>query len=82
MDFAGINYYAIPLAAILGFAFGGVWYSVLSTPWLDAVGKTADDIKAANAAYPVHRHSSSPSSASSSWPTSSPALSATSARAR
>lgn len=53
MDFAGINYYAIPLAAILGFAFGGVWYSVLSTPWLDAVGKTADDIKAANAAYPV-----------------------------
>lgn len=53
MDFAGINYYAIPLAAILGFAFSGVWYSVLSTPWLDAVGKTADDIKAANAAYPV-----------------------------
>lgn len=53
MDFAGMNYYAIPIAALASFLFGGVWYGVLSKPWLDAVGKTEADIRAASAGYPI-----------------------------
>ena len=36
MSFAGINYLAILLAAIAGFAFGAVYYMLLSKPWLKA----------------------------------------------
>ena len=52
MEFAGINYYAIPVAAAVSFIFGGIWYSVLANPWMDAVGKTAEQIKAQSAGYP------------------------------
>ncbi|MEM7750339.1 MAG: DUF1761 domain-containing protein [Pseudomonadota bacterium] len=53
MEFAGMNYYAIPLAALASFMFGAVWYGVLSKPWLEAVGKTEADIKAASEGYPI-----------------------------
>lgn len=46
MQFAGLNYLAVVLAAVVSFMFGWVWYGVLlSKPWLDAVGKTAEEIK-------------------------------------
>lgn len=45
MDFAGLNYLAVPLAAFASFMFGGIWYGALSKPWLAAVGLTAEKIK-------------------------------------
>jgi hypothetical protein len=46
MQFAGLNYFAIVLAAIVSFMFGWLWYGVLlSKQWIRAVGKTEDEIK-------------------------------------
>jgi len=46
MQFAGLNYLAVMLAAIASFMFGWLWYGVLfSKQWLDAVGKSADEVK-------------------------------------
>jgi hypothetical protein len=46
MTFAGINYLAILIATIAGFAFGAAYYMSLSRPWLAAVGKTKEQIAA------------------------------------
>lgn len=46
MDFAGLNYIAILVAAFAGYGFGAVWYMALGRPWMAAVGKTEEDIKA------------------------------------
>jgi hypothetical protein len=46
MAFAGVNYLAIALAAAAAFVFGGVWYGVFAGPWMAAVGKTEQEIKA------------------------------------
>jgi hypothetical protein len=53
MAFAGVNHLAIALAAIAAFVFGGVWYRVLAKPWMGAVGKTKQDIKASGAPMAV-----------------------------
>lgn len=45
MDFAGTNLLAVAVAAIASFAFGGMWYGILSNPWLAAVGKSMDELK-------------------------------------
>jgi hypothetical protein len=36
MNFAGMNYLAIVVAAIAAFAFGAAWYTALSKPWIRA----------------------------------------------
>lgn len=53
MDFAGINYVAVAVAAIASFLFGGVWYGVFSNPWMAAIGKTEEEIKNAGQSLPV-----------------------------
>jgi tetrahydromethanopterin S-methyltransferase subunit C len=40
MAFAGINYLAVLVAAVAGFAFGALWYSLLGRHWMAAVGMT------------------------------------------
>lgn len=46
MEFAGLSYYAIVLAAIVSFMFGWLWYGVLfPKQWMAAVGKTEEDVK-------------------------------------
>ena len=40
MQFAGLNYLAVLVAAIAGFGFGAAWYTVLAKPWMAAVGLT------------------------------------------
>ena len=40
MTFAGMNYIAILIAAVAGFALGAAYYMTLSKPWLAAVGRT------------------------------------------
>jgi hypothetical protein len=53
MAFAGVNYFAIVLAAVAAFVFGGAWYGVFSKPWMAAVGKTEQDIKGSAAPMAV-----------------------------
>lgn len=36
MDFAGMNYLAIPAAAIAAFVFGAAYYGALGKPWMKA----------------------------------------------
>ena len=50
MAFAGMNYLSIVVAALAGVGVGAIWYMVLGTAWLDALGKTEDDIKGSGAA--------------------------------
>lgn len=53
MDFAGINYVAVLIAAIASFLFGGVWYGVFSKPWMAAIDKTEEEIKTTGQSLPV-----------------------------
>ena len=50
MAFAGMNYLAVIVAALAGFGVGAVWYGVFGKAWLDALGKTKDDIKGSGVA--------------------------------
>jgi hypothetical protein len=45
MSFAGMNYVAIVVAALASFGFGSVYYMTMASPWLEAVGKTKEDLK-------------------------------------
>jgi hypothetical protein len=47
MTFAGVNYLAIFVAAVAGWLLGAVWYTVLSKPWQQAAGITANQMKQA-----------------------------------
>lgn len=49
MAFAGANYLAVVVAALAGFGVGAIWYTVLGKAWLDALGKTEDDINGTGA---------------------------------
>ena len=44
MAFAGMNYLAIVVAAVAGFAFGAAYYMALSKPWLAAIGFTKEQV--------------------------------------
>lgn len=44
MDFLAVNWLAVVLATVVSFAFGAAWYMGLSKPWLDAVGKTKEEL--------------------------------------
>lgn len=53
MDFAGMNGYAIVLAAAASFMFGWLWYGVLfSGAWLEACGKSPEEVKGTPGATP------------------------------
>ena len=53
MTFAGVNYLAILIATIAGFAFGAAYYISLSKPWLAAIGKTREAIAAEGKGSPM-----------------------------
>ena len=53
MAFAGINFLAILIAAVAGFAFGAAYYMTLSRPWLASIGKTKEELAAAGKGSPV-----------------------------
>lgn len=44
MAFAGTNYLAVVVAAVASFLFGGLWYGVFGAAWLNALGKTKDQL--------------------------------------
>ena len=45
MEFAGMNYVAIFVAAVAGFAMGFVWYGTFGNAWMRALGKTKEELK-------------------------------------
>ena len=45
MDFSGVNYLGILVAAVASFFFGSVYYMALAKPWLAAVGKTEEEVR-------------------------------------
>ncbi len=40
-----MEWISVPVAAVAGFVFGGVWYGTLAKPWMDAVGFSEAQIK-------------------------------------
>lgn len=44
MAFAGINYLAVLIAGVAGFVVGMVWYTALGQRWMDALGKTREQL--------------------------------------
>ena len=44
MSFLAVNWLAVVLATVASFAFGAVWYMSLSRQWLEAVGKTKEQL--------------------------------------
>jgi len=50
MTFAGINYWAVLIAAVAGWMVGGIWYGVLGKRWLAALGKTEAEMKTGHGA--------------------------------
>lgn len=50
MDFSGINFFAVFVAALCSFAVGGLWYSPLlfGKSWMQESGMTEEKIKKGN----------------------------------
>ena len=46
MNFAGVDYWAVVIAAIVGYIAGAIWYWALSKPWMAAQGFTPESMKA------------------------------------
>jgi hypothetical protein len=51
MQFAGLNYLAVIIAAVAGWLAGAAYYGVLAKPWVAAHGKTMDQFKAERTAH-------------------------------
>jgi hypothetical protein len=47
MTFAGVNYWAVLIAAVAAWIAGAAWYMSLSKPWQAAVGMTPEKMAAA-----------------------------------
>ena len=45
MEFSGLNYVAVLVAAAAGFGTGAIWYGVLGKHWMAAAGLTKEDTK-------------------------------------
>src|SRR5215470_12254880 len=48
----GINYWAVVVAAIVGYAAGALWYWAWSKPWMEAQGFTPESMKANQSPVP------------------------------
>jgi len=45
MTFAGMSYWAVLVAAIVSFLFGGLWYGIFGSVWLKAANLQPGDAK-------------------------------------
>jgi hypothetical protein len=53
MDISGVNYLAVIVAAVAGFAVGAVWYTFLfSKAWIAAVGISEEQMKQGGSPVP------------------------------
>ena len=48
-----MNWFAVLIATVAGFAFGAAYYMSLSKPWLAAIGKTKEQIAAEGKGSPL-----------------------------
>ncbi len=54
LTFAVANWWAVLAATVLAFVLGGIWYGpVFGKAWLDALGKTEDDIQPSAAPFVI-----------------------------
>jgi hypothetical protein len=53
MQFAGISYIAVVVAAAAGFVFGFAWYATLGKQWMAATGKSEEALKEGGMAGPM-----------------------------
>ncbi len=53
MQFAGVNYIAVVVAAACGFFFGFAYYMTLGKQWMAATGKSEESLKAGGMAKPM-----------------------------
>jgi hypothetical protein len=51
--FAGLNPWMLPLAAAVSFVFGGIWYGLLSKPWMAAAKLSEEQIKGTGGPSPA-----------------------------
>jgi hypothetical protein len=51
--FAGLTIWALPLAATIAFLFGGLWYGLLSKPWMRAARLDEKQIEAGGGQTPT-----------------------------
>ncbi len=52
MSFAGIDYWAVVIAAVAGYVAGALWYWALSKPWQKAQGFTPESMKTQQSPVP------------------------------
>ena len=52
MKFAGVDYWAVVIAGIVGYAVGALWYWAWSKPWMEAQGFTPESMKANQSPLP------------------------------
>jgi hypothetical protein len=52
MTFAGVDYWAVVIAGIVGYAAGALWYWGWSKPWMEAQGFTPESMKANQSPVP------------------------------
>jgi Protein of unknown function (DUF1761) len=45
VTFAGMNYLAVLIAAMIGWVLGALYYGALAKPWLDAQGRTMEEVR-------------------------------------
>lgn len=55
MAFAGMNPWAILVAALAAWIFGAIWYGVLGKVWLAALGRTREDMSVARGTFAFYR---------------------------
>lgn len=53
MTFAGINHLAVLIAAVVSWLFGAAWYGALGKQWMEALGKTKDELMPGGKPNPV-----------------------------
>jgi hypothetical protein len=53
MPFGSLNYWPVLIAAIASFAFGAIWYTVLSRQWMAARGLSQAEVRARTGSSPL-----------------------------
>ena len=53
MAFGGLSYFAVVVAAVASFVFGALWYGLLGSRWMEALGKTKDELMGPGGKPPI-----------------------------
>ena len=53
MTWGGVNYLAVLVAGLAGYGFGAIFYTSLSSAWLDAIGKKKEELSPSKVPFVV-----------------------------